>query len=118
VDYVHATRYRGGIVGHDLEWRTKPHITLKDRTVLVVDDILDGGVTLQGIIDYCKEEGAKEVFSAVLVEKDAPREIGGMLKADFTGVRVENRYVFGYGMDYKRYLRNTRGIFAVAEEDE
>ena len=47
--------------------------------------------------------------------QDARKE-GGVEKADFTGLRVENRYVFGYGMDYKGYLRNAPGVFVVAPE--
>ena len=118
VDYVHATRYKGGIVDKELEWMVRPRLDMTNRTVLVVDDILDGGITLAEIIEDCKKQGAKAVKTAVLVEKDRERETGAIEKADYTGAVVENRYVFGYGMDYKRYLRNAPGIFAVAGEDE
>ncbi len=67
---------------------------------------------------YCKDEGAKSVKSAVLVEKLASRAEGGLDKANYTGVIVENYYVYGYGMDYHGYLRNAPGIFALAKEDE
>ncbi len=118
VDYVHATRYRNDIVGKDLQWRVKPSCNMKDRTVVVVDDILDGGITLEAIIEYCKEQGASEVFSAVLVDKYNARLPGGHEKADFSGLAVENHYVFGYGMDYKGYLRNAPGIYMVSPEHE
>lgn len=118
VDYIHATRYGDNIVGSHLEWIVKPRCSLKGRTILIVDDILDGGVTLAGIVDYCLSQGANAVKTAVLVEKKHSRSTEGLQKADYTGVTVENRYVFGYGMDYKGYLRNAPGIFVVAQEDE
>ncbi len=116
VDYVHATRYRGETKGGDLIWKSEPSNDLKDRVVVVVDDILDSGLTLAEVMKYCKNKGAKEVYSAVLVDKADARQPGGVQQADFTGVNVENIYVFGYGMDYKEYLRNAPGIYAVAPE--
>ena len=86
--------------------------SLEDRVVLVADDILDEGLTLHEILEYCREAGAREVYSAVLVEKQRARD-PGIRSADFTGLPVVDRYVFGYGMDYKGYLRNARGIYAV-----
>ena len=112
LDYVHATRYRGGVRGHELEWRVKPATDLRARTVLVVDDILDEAVTLAAIVEFCHAQGAAKVFSAVLVEKCHGRNQTGM-KADFCGLQVADRYVFGSGMDYKERLRNVRGIYAV-----
>ena len=118
VDYIHATRYRGDTVGKDLQWKVKPSCNMKDRTILVVDDILDGGVTLSAIIEYCRDQDASAVYSAVLVDKCHARLSDGHKKADFSGLEVGNHYVFGYGMDYKGYLRNAPGIYMVAPEDE
>lgn len=116
VDYVHATRYRGEITGSDMQWKAHPTNDLQGRTVVVVDDILDSGLTLAEVMKYCKDKGASEVYSAVLVDKADARQLGGVERADFTGVNVENLFVFGYGMDYKEYLRNAPGIYAVAPE--
>lgn len=116
MDYVHATRYRKAISGKDVQWLAKPHTQIKNRTIIVVDDVLDGGVTLAEIIQYCKEEGAKNVYSVVLVDKEGARLPGGLPKADFCGLKAENRYLFGFGMDYKGYLRNAPGIFMIAAE--
>lgn len=118
VDYVHATRYRGEISGGELHWKVKPTLDLKDRTVLVVDDILDGGITLASIIESVKELGAAEVYSAVLVDKYQKRLPNGLQHADFVGLQVEDHYIFGYGMDYNEYLRNAPGIFVVAPEHD
>jgi len=118
LDYIHATRYRGNTTGGEIHWKVKPNTSLEGRTVLVLDDILDGGLTLAAIIDYCHKQGAAEVLSAVLVDKEHKREPNGVQKADFTGLRVEDRYVFGYGMDYKEYLRNAPGIYMVDPADQ
>lgn len=118
VDYIHATRYRNTTKGHTLTWKVTPDCSLKDRTVVIVDDILDGGVTLRAIVDFCQEAGAREVLTAVLVDKQNARLPEGLPKADFCGLQVDNHYVFGYGMDYKGYLRNAPGIYMVAPEHE
>ncbi len=116
VDYIHATRYRNTTVGHELTWKALPSTSLKGRTVIIVDDILDGGVTLDGIVKHCEAEEADSIYTAVLVEKEGTRLPEGLARADFCGMSVEDRYVFGYGMDYKGYLRNAPGIYAVADE--
>ena len=114
VDYIHATRYRERTSGGELNWLRRPGTPLTGQTVLLVDDILDEGITLAAIAHSCREAGAQEVFCAVLVEKRHDR--GNGFVADFVGLQVADRYVFGYGMDYKGYLRNADGIYAVTEE--
>ena len=112
IEYVHATRYQGETDGGTLHWIRKPTISLQDRHVLIIDDILDEGKTLMAIVEECKSNQAKTIRTAVLVDKQLNRE-RIFEKADFTGLTVPDRYVFGYGMDYKEYLRNAPGIFAV-----
>lgn len=116
INYVHATRYQGETSGGELVWRAKPTCSLKGRTIIIVDDILDSGLTLSAIVDFCKSEGAEKVYTAVLVDKHHARQVNGLEKADVTGLTVGDYYVFGYGMDYKGYLRNAPGIFAIAPE--
>lgn len=118
VDYIHATRYQGEITGGELVWKARPTLDLNNRTILVIDDILDGGMTLAAIIAEIKTMGADEVYSAVLVDKYHKRLPNGLEKADFVGLQVEDHYIFGYGMDYNNYLRNAPGIFVVAPEHE
>jgi len=112
-DYVHASRYQGAITGSELNWLAKPRLPLTGRHVLVVDDILDTGLTLAAIVAWCREQGAMSVRTAVLCEKPDARQPGGLAKADYTGLEIPNRYVFGFGLDYKEHLRNAPGIFAV-----
>lgn len=114
IDYLHATRYRNKTTGSDLQWKVKPQNSLKNRTLLIIDDIFDEGHTMQAVIEYCKSEDAAHVYSAVLVEKNHSREKAS-IKSDFIGMSVEDRYVFGFGMDYKGYHRNLNAIYAVNE---
>ncbi len=109
-DIIYATRYQGETVGDEITWLAKPQQPMLGRTVLIVDDILDEGFTLKAICDYCRAQGAARILTAVLVDKRIGRE--KPVQADFIGLSAENRYLFGYGMDYKGYLRNLRGIYA------
>lgn len=112
-EYLHATRYRQETTGGILEWKLRPEADMNGRTVIIVDDILDEGTTLCAIADYCRVHGAAEVLTAVLVDKQHDRKARPGLKADFTGLTVEDRFLFGFGMDYKGYWRNAPGIYAV-----
>ena len=116
LDYLHATRYRGKTTGGDLHWYARPQSSLKDRVVLLIDDILDEGHTLKTIVGECKDAGAKEVLSVAILEKMHGRDKA--TTADFIGLPVGNRYVFGFGMDYKGYLRNVPGIYAVSDGEQ
>ena len=113
IDAINASRYQNRIMGSTLEWTLKPGTPLQGRIVLIVDDILDEGITLKAIVDHCLEQGAEAVYSAVLVNKRLDQ--AKPIQADFVGVETENRYLFGYGMDYKGYLRNAAGIYACKE---
>lgn len=111
IDYIHATRYRGETSGGELHWIQEPSISLQDRNILIVDDIFDEGITLFEIAKYCKEKGAATVRSVVLVNKIHNRKAD--YKPDYVGIDIEDRYLFGFGMDYKNYLRNVNAIHAV-----
>jgi len=118
VDYLHVTRYRGSTRGADLHWLVEPRKPLTDRTVLIIDDIMDGGLTLGAILDYCQQQNAKAIYTAVMVSKNRIREPGVNFEPDFVGVTTEDRFLFGFGLDYGEYLRNVPGIYAVAEEHQ
>lgn len=114
-DTINASRYHNTTSGSDIHWLHTPSIPLKNRTVLIVDDILDQGLTLEAIIHYCSEQGASLIYTAVLIDKKLA--IKKPVVADFIGLEVEDRYLFGYGMDYKGFLRNSPGIYACKEEN-
>jgi hypoxanthine phosphoribosyltransferase len=113
-DYAHATRYGEDTVGRDIEWLHRPRASLAGRTVILVDDILDEGWTLAALREHCRAEGAKRVLIAVLCVKRHDRRVAD-LAADFSGVEVPDRYVFGYGLDYHGQGRNLPDIYALEE---
>lgn len=113
-DYLHATRYRGATSGGELAWKHRPATPLRDRRVLLVDDIVDEGHTLAAVREWCLGEGAREVRIAALAVKRHDRCVAG-LRADYAGLDVPDRYVFGYGMDYHEQGRNLPAIYALKD---
>lgn len=112
LDYLHATRYQGYTEGGELSWIARPRLPLEDRVVLIVDDVLDHGVTLASISEDCRQQGAKDVRIAVLVKKRHKSSLGEV-KADFVGLEADDQYLIGCGMDYKEYWRQLPGIYGL-----
>jgi hypoxanthine phosphoribosyltransferase len=110
-DYLHVTRYGDVTQGGKLQWIVEPRAPVAGRVVLVLDDILDEGVTLAAISQRLLEQGATQVLCAVFADKQLGRS--KPIAADFVGVHLPNRYVFGYGMDVKGAWRNLPAVYAV-----
>lgn len=117
IDYIHATRYADSTTGGEISWRSTPVSSLKGRTVLIMDDILDEGKTLHAIIEYCHAQGANKVISTVLLQKihgrciDEPAITESL--SDNIAMTVEDRYVFGFGMDLHGRYRHLDSIYAI-----
>ncbi|MDZ7749554.1 MAG: hypoxanthine-guanine phosphoribosyltransferase [Halofilum sp. (in: g-proteobacteria)] len=114
LDSIHVTRYRNTTRGGDVQWHTLPRAPVAGRRVLLIDDILDEGHSLAAVQRWLLGAGAREVLTAVLVDKRHERK-HPEVAADFVGLEVPDRYVFGYGMDYHGWHRNAPGIFALAD---
>lgn len=105
MDFMVVSSYSGG-----LKSSKQPKINLdvnfniQDRHVLIVEDIVDTGYTLQFVKDYLLTKKAKSVKVLTLLDKPGGREI--KLEADWVGFTVENEFVIGYGLDYEERLRN------------
>jgi hypoxanthine phosphoribosyltransferase len=112
-DYIHATRYGPRTSGAGIDWRVEPSQAVRERAVLVLDDILDGGQTMHAIRRRLLEMGAASFHCAVLVDKDLGR--AKPVAADFVGLRIPDRFVFGCGMDAKGFWRNLPEIRAMRE---
>ena len=110
-DYLHVTRYGDATSGGALRWLVEPRIPVAGRTVLVLDDILDEGITLAAIKARLLEQGAARCLLAVLTEKDNGR--AKPVHADFVGLHLPNRFVFGCGMDVGGAWRNLPAIYAM-----
>lgn len=112
-DYLHVTRYGQDLSGGALSWRAAPWKSVKDRTVVVVDDILDEGVTLAVVRERLLQMGATAVFTVVLADKENGKK--KPIEADFVALSVPDRFVFGYGMDAHGAWRNLPAIYAMKE---
>jgi hypoxanthine phosphoribosyltransferase len=116
LDYCHATRYDGATVGQELRWIQAPRSEFAERTVIVIDDILDEGITLEAIRQRCTELGARQVYTAVLAIKDLP-DAANRKRPDYSsGIHVPNRYVFGCGMDLHERWRHLDAIYALRDD--
>ena len=110
-DTIQASRYGKATSGGKIVWTVEPGENVRGRSVLVLDDILDGGVTLAAIRDRVRSLGAAAFFSAVLTDKDIGRT--KPIVPDFVGLKLPNRYAFGCGMDVSGAWRNLPAIYAV-----
>ena len=113
-DYLHATRYRGSNQGGELVWKHRPATALYGRRVLIADDILDEGHTLAEVRRWCIEQGATDVRIAAMTVKDHDRCVAG-IRADYVGLHLPDRYVFGFGMDYSEQGRSLPAIYALKD---
>jgi len=113
-DYIHVSRYGDATRGGAIAWRVAPPETVRGRVVLVLDDILDGGQTLCAVRERVLAAGAAAVRIAVLVEKRLPKP--KPVNADFVGLYIPDRFVFGFGLDARGYWRNLPEIRALTED--
>ena len=124
LDYVHAVRYRGGKAasgkvevphGGELEVRVNLIRSVTGRVVVLADDVLDRGTTLESIAERVVRAGAARVYTAVLVNKNVQ---GRTFTADYAALDAPNRYLIGGGMDCGGWYRNLGGIYALPDEEE
>ena len=116
VGFVHVARYGDRTKGGALRWLTKPELPVAQRHVLLVDDILDQGITLTELVRWANDSGARAVTTTVLVDKQATRP--STTAADYPALECPDRYLFGCGMDYQGYWRNLPGIYALPRQLE
>lgn len=115
LDSLAVSRYRKNDFGGDLQWHTAPRVDLKNKMVLLVDDIFDQGITIKKVGDWCAEQGAYGVLSCVLAWKILIETVEN--KPDFYALKVPDKFVVGLGMDFAGRYRNAPGIFAVSETE-
>lgn len=114
MNYIHATRYRDNQGSNELVWKYKPDIHIENEHILLIDDIFDEGVTLKAIVEELKKEKPASLKCCVLLNKIHDRKVENF-NVDFVGINVEDRYVYGCGMDFHGYLRHMPGIYAIKE---
>jgi hypoxanthine phosphoribosyltransferase len=106
--YVDVSRYREATQGGDLRWQGAEHPPLADRTVVLIDDVLDEGHTMAYLQQWAVQAGAKKVFIAVLADKNK-----SSVSADYSALACPDRFLFGCGMDIHGYGRNLSTLYAL-----
>jgi len=115
LDSLQVGRYGAALEGGRLEWSLYPRLDLSGRTVLLVDDVLDRGVTLGAVAAELRGMGVRVLRVAVLVAKRVAAELAAERPgADIVGIECPDRFLFGCGMDYKGYWRGLPALYAVA----
>lgn len=110
LDYIHVTRYRNAKQGGQIEWHQRPREHVKNRTVLLLDDICDQGVSLLEAVSSVKSAGAREVVTAVLIRRIRP---DACFKPDFVALECGSGFLIGWGMDFRGYGRNLTAVFEI-----
>ncbi|MHC4122665.1 MAG: hypoxanthine phosphoribosyltransferase [Planctomycetota bacterium] len=103
IQYIKANSYYGGTQSTGTVNLQQPIIRIKNRDVLVVDDIYDTGLTLKNVVEKLKEQQPKDVKTCVLLDKDIEKQ--QEMEIDFAGMKVPNKFLIGYGLDYKEQYR-------------
>ncbi len=110
VDYISASSYRGTQSCGEVCIKAKPELDCTGRHILLIDDIIDSGFTLNCLVEYFKKLDAAEVKSCVLLDKASARQKNGLCAADWTGFKVPDAFVVGYGLDCDEEFRNSADI--------
>ncbi len=108
LDFVRARSYSGGQSSGSVEFLLEPTVELRERRVLILEDILDTGITAKAIVDRVRAAGPVDLKLCTLLNKDGRRKV--KIEADYVGFEVDNRFVVGYGMDYEENFRELPGI--------
>jgi len=116
--YLHVGRYGDATRGGALVWHARPRLSLTGRHVVLLDDIVDEGVTLGELKAFCLAEGALAVTTVVLLDKKPVRERVGAAAPDHAALICPDRYVFGWGMDFEGYWRNLPDVYALPGDPE
>jgi hypoxanthine phosphoribosyltransferase len=115
VGMIHASSYRTGSVPGELTLDASLLPDIRNRDVLVVDDIFDTGRTLAAVVERVRAAGALSTRGAVLLRKERPRQVDW--EPDYIGFTIPDVFVVGYGLDYKDDHRSLPYVAALEESD-
>lgn len=104
VGVIGASSYRGGTQSGDLYVNVEMLINIRDRNVLLLDDIFDTGRTLDRLLADLRALGAADVKSAVMLHKMRDHDVA--VRPDFVAFEIPDEFVVGYGLDYQDLYRN------------
>ena len=104
IRFIKASSYgNSNVSSGELKVSGMESLDLKEKKILLVDDILDTGRTLLALVGLIKSQGAAEVRSCVLLDKPSRRQVH--MEADYCGFEIDDLFVVGYGLDYSDKYR-------------
>lgn len=115
VSLIQASSYRGGTEPGELHLRDDMMLDVRDRDVLVVDDIFDTGKTLEDVLICIQQMQPNSLSSAVLLHKEGRQVVS--TQPDFVAFRIPDEFVVGYGLDYRDLYRNLPYLAVLEESD-
>lgn len=111
--YMHITRYGNSQHGGKAKILAAPAVDVRGRTVIISEDLIEGGLTIQMAISLCLERGATAVYVAAMGDKPQKRLNGlDFIKPDFYCYKFDDRFLVGTGLDEQENLRNKFGVWA------
>jgi len=114
VECLYAQSYQGNTESSGvINILTNHDFSVRDLDVLIIDDILDTGLTLSRVREELAMRGAREIKTAVMLTKNVERV--RYVEPDFSGFEIADKFVVGYGLDYKGYYRNLPFIATLKE---
>ena len=114
VDFFQTSSYVGTSARGEVRIRKDLDLFIRDRDVLLIEDIVDTGYTLRTILDLLRFRGAKSVKLCALLDKIEAREVE--VPIDYSGFQIGNVFVVGYGLDFEERYRNLPFIGALADD--
>ncbi len=112
-DALQISRYGDKDIGGALRWLKKPTIELRNKHLLIIDDLIDEGVSLTEVFNYCEGENPASTKVAVLLNKETTRRAPEAITPNYIGLSIPDEFIFGFGIDYKNYYRNLLDIYSI-----
>lgn len=107
LDFIDVSSYFGGTESSGrVELVRDLKSDVKGKDILICEDIIDSGRTLQFLVDLLKKRGAKSIKVATMLDKPDGRDEAVTVEADYAGFTVPNEFLVGYGLDYDGFYRN------------
>lgn len=113
IDFMDVSSY-SGTDSQEVRILKDVECSITDRDVLIVEDIIDTGKTLEAVVQLLYSKGARNVKIATLLDKPEGRTVN--MNADFVGFKVPNKFVIGYGLDYNQKYRNLPYVGVIKKE--
>lgn len=115
IHFIRVASYGAGMESSGrLEWQLDLPPSLDGRDILLIEDIVDSGFTIDNVRKECMDRGAKSVNVVALLFK--PAAFKGQTAPEYTGFSIPNDFVIGYGLDYSHIGRNLKGIYQVVSD--